>query len=118
MKVFKALMCSILMGIFSVVALEVVSMKGVQVELLLYGGLVVVGLVFGGFLSRYISWSWLLGGSVGMLLGFYGLLLLLAVLWPNRSYESGLGWLFISAGVGLLVGGYTLSKAFKMRADV
>lgn len=113
---FKAFICSFVMCVFTIVALEVVSMKGVQVGLLCYGTLVVMGLTLGFSLGRYISWGWLLGGGAGIFVGFYGLLLLLAGLWPNRSYEDGLIWLFIGAGIGMLIGGFTLSKSFKKRA--
>lgn len=67
--------------------------------------------------GRSMFWGWLLGGLVGMFVGFYGLLLLLAKLRPGLPYEEGLDYLFIGAGCGLVAGGHALSTLLKSRGN-
>jgi hypothetical protein len=47
---------------------------------------------------------------------FFGLLLLFAFLWNDRSYEEGLDYPLISASVGMSLGGGTPSSVFKAQA--
>jgi hypothetical protein len=73
--------------------------------------------MLGAYVASYISWGWFLGGLGGLFSGFYIALFLSWMIWPNRSYEDGLILLLLSAGVGLVTGGYLLSGCFKKLAN-
>lgn len=69
--------------------------------------------MFGVYRGRSISWGGLLGGISGAIAGFYVLLLIFAMLWPSMSYEKGMPFLLVGAGLGWLAGGYALSALLK-----
>ena len=116
MSALKMIICSFLLGTTFLVFINVLNhISGLDIPPMVLYVFSVSCFFLGGWLGRYISWGWLLGGLMGALLGLYGLLITLALLWEGRSYEDGLGYLLLSAGVGMLMGGYALSRVFKNR---
>lgn len=117
MKVIKVLICSTLMGLVALFAVGIIDTKSEYVHTFYFWVLIFTGFMFGAYVARYISWGWLLGGIGGLFSGFYIAFFLSLMVWPNRSYEDGLGLLLLSAGIGLVAGGYLLSQRFKKPAD-
>lgn len=112
----KALLCGLLFAVPVVVIADALNfVRGGQFSVLVIQLLGFAGFLLGGVLSKYVSWAWLLGGLLGALTGFYGLLLFLAFLWNDRSYEEGLGYLLVSASFGMFLGGYWLSLVRRAR---
>lgn len=118
LKVLKIFICGLLLGSPLFLFVETLGYTADVQSCPLYSyGLGVMGFLLGAGLGRYISWGWLLGAIAGAVVGLYGPLLWLALLWNDRSYEDGLGYLLVGAGIGLFVGGYGLSAFIKRRAN-
>lgn len=116
-KLLKVLLCSSLLGLFTLFVVRIIS-AGCEDVHAFYGWVFIfAGLAFGAYAAKYISWGWLLGGFGGLFSSFYVALFLSVMVWPDRSYEDGLGLLFISAVIGLVAGSYLLSRYFKKPAD-
>lgn len=112
----KTLICSGLLGTLFTFASDLAWISGWPKEYFPFWLLFTLGFLLGGYLARYVSWGWLLGGGAGLIAGFYGLLLPLAMFWPAKPYEDVLGLLCLGAGVGVIVGGYSLSRFFTAHA--
>jgi len=113
MNVQKVLICSTLLGLLTLSVVGIFDARSEHLHTFYFGALIFAGFAFGAYAARYISWGWLLGGVGGLFSGFYVTLFLTVMIWPDRSYEDGLGLLLLSAGIGLVVGGYLLSQRFK-----
>jgi hypothetical protein len=113
-SVFKVLSCTSLLGAIIWFALDLAVAHGLLVQGTIYWVVLGVSAVIGGYLARFTSWGWLVGGMVGLLAGL-SMPLTLAFVFPETGYEKALPWLLLSAGAGCLLGGYHLDKYFKSR---
>ncbi|HEY0287086.1 MAG TPA: hypothetical protein VGC62_08770 [Pseudomonas sp.] len=117
MKLLKVIIYGVALGLVTPGVFELFFNQGASIPVLHYWLLAFAGFSVGALSALYISWGWLLGALAGAFIGLYIPILPMFLLWPHSHYEDAIGWLLVSAGIGLLVGGYTLSKLFKKLAN-
>ncbi|WP_154232523.1 hypothetical protein [Pseudomonas syringae] len=116
LRALKIFLCGALLCVPFALSVGLSNAGTVHVPSLFFVALFVI-FVLGGYFGRYISWGWLLGSLLGGVVGFYGLLLLLAMFWSGMNYEQGIPFLFASASLGVVMGGYALSTLIKKCAS-
>lgn len=113
MRIIKKVTFGLLVAMGSMLALEINALRAGTLHPAYYLMAAISTFIAGAICSRFISWGFLIGAVSGAILGFYSLLLVLAFLWPVRTYEDGLIYLLIAAGTGALISGAVLPKVMK-----